>query len=273
MRFRALECRCLWIPLLLWAFPFQGQETRPAGPWRECPYEEKVASGYRFQGVSLAEDGSDPGRSLARFPPEGPSPRLFHVYRILKLTPKGAIPVREVWNDELPVGPGLECHWESGRCGGLSFLAFNPRREEAYLTLVADAARMVTRDLFAVSVRTGAIRRLGAFATAGDTLREVRISPSGRYLSFLGLRGNEVIQGLTLVEAESGHLFNLPSDREVNAFMAQCPGGALEVLEYGWKPKDRVAYLQKAMPKPGRSPQQGRLWKRVWTPEGGRQPR
>ena len=237
----ALGALWRWGFLLLSGLPVHGQrQLRPPGPWRECLYEEKAAAGYRFQGISLAEDGQDPLRDLSRFPREGQGrqPCLFQVYRIQRLKPKGAVTVREVWNDELPVGPGLECDWASGRCGGLSLLAFNPRREEAYLTLVVDAARVVTREVFAVSVRTRAIRRLGEFSTAGDTVTEVRISPSGRYVSFLGLKGNEVIQGLTLVDTDSGVVSSLPSDEEVKA----SPGGALTVTGYRWKAGDGLFY-------------------------------
>jgi len=117
-------------------------------------YEDRTAGPYRFQGFTTASDGGDPRGDLARFAPEGGAAlKRIHRYRILKTTRAGPVTVREFRAEDLPVDPAtLECDWASGRCGGPQFLAYNPRRREAYLTLVVDAARLVTRDLFAVSL-------------------------------------------------------------------------------------------------------------------------
>jgi hypothetical protein len=235
-----------------WPAPSEEPRSDSSGVRQTFQYEDRASGPYRFQGFTQASDGSDPCRDLARFVPEGGEPpRLIHRYRILKTTPTGTITIREIRSEDLPVDPAtLECDWASGRCGGLQFLAFNPRRQEAYLTLVVDAARLVTRDLFAVSLGPKRIRRLGTFATAGDTFFELQLSPSGRYLAFLGLRGPELVQGVILVDTEAGRIRNLPQDEVVKDFVASHPGQALRVTGYRWLAGDRLVFRQTIIARP-----------------------
>jgi hypothetical protein len=137
-----------------------------------------------------------------------------------------------------------DCH------SGLFFLAFNPDRQEAYFTSVVEAARIVTRKVFAVPWSGRPIRFLGTFTTAGEGLDDVRISPSGDYVAFLGLWSAKVPQGLTVVRVASEQVREWPTEQEVRAFCGQHPSLGLKVTGFHWEDGDHLVFQQTVVVNP-----------------------
>ena len=205
----------------------------PDPPDREVVYEEQAAGGYRFQGACRA--GGPRGRA-----------RAFSSYRILDAGPEGVRCLRELRNPAPAQGPGNSL--------GMFFLALNPDRPEVYLTSVVEAARIVTREVVAVDLAGTAIRSLGSFSTASDGLAGVRVSPGGHYLSFQGLWGNRVLQGLTVVRVDAGGIGSWPTDPDVRRFRRRFPAWSLEVTGHRWTGPHRLRYRQRARPDPEAGP-------------------
>ena len=205
---------------------------------REFLYEDRMVAGYRFQGSALPETG--PGAAAAR----------FLRYRILKPTAQGSVCVREISSEQLARAQGQPGDACRDRSRGLFLVAFNPARQEAYLATVVDAARTVTREIFAIPLLGKAIRSRGSFTTAGEGLTDIQLSPTGEYLSFLALWGNQVLQGLTVIRLDTGTVQGWPSDPEARSLRDRFPAWALEITDYQWQSDGCVSFHQKLAPNP-----------------------
>lgn len=221
---------------------------RPWGPYEEVVYETVTVGDYTFKGISISVNGQNPlnrSRFIAEENKSKEAP-IYHVYRIYQKANGRESLIREVWNDELPKQLShTGCDWDEGRCGGPEFLAFNEKRKEAYFTIVGDAGRLVSRELFSISLVSKEERYIGRFWTAGDNHSDVKISPSGRFLSMLGLGNSEVTQSLDIFDVENGKKFTIPSREEVLDKLRDSPEASLGITEYRWTNENKINYRQK----------------------------
>ena len=235
--------------------PFGGAEStldahRDGWSGQAIPYEDRTLEGFRFQGWALPADpaGKDP-KPFPNHPEAGGCP-TFHHYRILQTGPAGASCLREVDAADLAWARGQGEDGVPDVSRGLFLLAFNPDRQEAYFTSVVEAARTMTREIYAVPWSGRPIRFLGTFTTAGEGLADLRISPSGDYVAFLSLWGDQVPQGLTVVRLESEQVRGWPTDQEVQALCRRYPSSALTITGYRWEDGDRLVFQQQIEPNP-----------------------
>ena len=199
---------------------------RPWGSYEEVVYETVTVGDYTFKGISISVNGQNPlnrSRFIAEENKSKEAP-IYHVYRIYQRANSRESLIREVWNDELPKQLShIGCDWDEGRCGGPEFLALNEKRKEAYFTIVGDAGRVVSRELFSISLVSKEERYIGRFWTAGDNHSDVKISPSGRFLSMLGLGNSDVTQSLDIFDVENGKKITIPSREEVEDKLGNSP--------------------------------------------------
>lgn len=238
------EAKVLSAPKTTWP-------KRPWGTYEEFVYETVTVGDYTFKGISISVNGQNP-LNRSRFVTEENKYKeapIYHVYRIYQRVDGRESLIREVWNDELPKQLAhVGCDWDEGRCGGPEFLALNEKRIEAYFTIVGDAGRVVSRELFSVSLVSKEERYVGRFWSAGDNHSDVRISPSGRFLSLLGLGNSEVTHSLEIFDVENGKKFTIPFREEVTDKSGNSLKGSLGVTEYSWTSENKITYRQKFRP-------------------------
>lgn len=232
-----------------WSNP-AGVQAKPALGWLpgERAYEDRQVGHYRLLGTTL------PLPEKKQVSAAGGERRFFR-YRLFDTTAKSQ--VWEIRCSDLARAQGQAEEAASDPYRGLLFLAFNGIRREVYLTSVVDAARTVTRELFAVPLTRPALHSLGTFTTAGEGLTAIQVAPSGQYLSFLGLWGNHVLQGLTVIRVDDGQTQEWPDDAEAGTFRARYPAWALTITDYRWQGQNDLLFHQQIVPSPNPSPDAG----------------
>jgi hypothetical protein len=178
------------------------------------------------------------------------------VFKVVRLDGGAETTVYEIGPDDVPFKEtdcGLDCRETAlpgcfGRClmGGLEMLLFDEAHETAYVAGGTESGRNAHVVLFKLDVRTGQLVRIGD--TFASDLQEIRMSPDGRYLSYLAASSNGADNGAWLLQ-----VLNLETGVETSATdrlwkQGREAGVIVNVSSYKWQDASTVAFTADTRP-------------------------
>ena len=166
---------------------------------------------------------------------------VFHVLRVYRKSPIRLL--REVWNDQLPVDDiNFNCSWPYGRCGGLSFLLYDPIANRVYCTLCSEDARDASFEIFSIGINDGLIRHVGAFDSRGGGYGMPSISPDGKYLAIVVQVDQSIMSFVRLIDLDTGTTIREnPISKELQDKCS--PQNPFEIKAYKWGNGELTCYM------------------------------
>lgn len=156
---------------------------------------------------------------------------------------------RRVTPEELPFRDGdceLDCETSPSGCygkclrGELEVLLLDASRHTAFVSANTGSAQNFTRIVFRLDLGSGELTRLGQ--TFGGGFKQVRLSPDGRFLSYLMFNNRGGMEGgwvLSVMDTSTGAELS-PGARILNALPDR--GMVVDVKNYQWRDASTLVF-------------------------------